>query len=106
MKYEDLTKEEIRDIIPKFVEFAKTTEIEDNFNFVDFCEQFVRRCENCHNIVVVDDEDDKLDKFMVGEEEISCCEVCYDDLKYAEQQYNIDWEIYERNRDTILERIG
>lgn len=95
MKFNELNKGELDEVVDAWLGFKIYTK--DLVTLEEFCEHYVKRCEQCNRIVILD-YDESLDEGL--------CEDCYKDIIKNKVDYSRDderdelqWELY---RDTVL----
>lgn len=78
VKMNELNEKELQEVVDLWIETR------DSFSWLitleEFVRDYVRRCENCGQFIVLDDVDDELiDDITWKGEQISVCQDCYDD---------------------------
>ena len=89
MNIEKLSKNELQEVINLYIEERP------NFlwfcSFEEFCRDWVRKCENCGEYVVLDDTKKDLQKFKNFKgQEYSVCDKCFEESQEQEDCFDED----------------
>lgn len=80
MNINELNKEELQEVTELYIKERDT--MTWLCSLEEFCESFIRKCESCRELVLVDDCDCELPiaKNYRGNE-YHCCEICYEEMR-------------------------
>lgn len=81
MRYGKLTLKELDEVVKLYIKERHT--FSELISVEEYCEKYIRKCENCGKILSVDEPEDDL---CIGTnykgEKVKCCEECY---KYSNE---------------------